>query len=286
MSTIVDAIFPMYANYRDNKIIRGKHFNNKSNNQVESLLCYIENADNISTDVLRAQYDDTFQIKGKLEDKAKTNVVGITIAITLIMGASSVLDTIAEKYPNQAVSWIAFILLGIAVIYLLTAGIIAIKVLFDENTAETVSLNSFAADQNVLRAAYDNCIVKNRARNTIRNNCVYSSYECIRNALICLFLILLLSTIPIQLQSTQANVYDSKQEYSFVFSSDAVSYLEKHNVQDAAEQIISKAIKGDNLMHNSDGGIGIIDEENHLFIKFKLSNNIVTVMLIEMYCDS
>ena len=42
--------------------------------------------------MLKEQYDETFNTKEKIEDKAKTNIIGISISITLIMGASGVLS--------------------------------------------------------------------------------------------------------------------------------------------------------------------------------------------------
>ena len=51
--------------------------------------------------------------------------------------------------------WLVFVLLAIAVIYLLIAGIIAVKVLLDENIVYTVGLNSFASNEATLRSDYD-----------------------------------------------------------------------------------------------------------------------------------
>lgn len=283
MSKIIDAIFPMYANHRANKLLRNKYSNAGEDNESESLLCRIENAYAINTDVLKKLYDDTFHIKDKLEDKAKTNVIGITIAITLIMGGSGVLDTIYKKFPISFLQWLSFGLLAVAVIYLLLGGIIVVKVLFDENIVYTVALNSFASNEETLRSDYYNCIVKNQAQNLIRNNSVYSSYECIRNALVCLFVILLLATIPIAFQQNSKDKSDIHGQYSFTFSSETVSYLRSHDVQSIVEDAILNALDNDSISRNSDDAIGIIDSEYNLFIKFKLSKETITVMKIEPY---
>jgi len=283
MCKIIDTVFPMYANHRDNKVLRNKYSNIGEDNEPESLLCHIENADAIITDVLKQQYDDTFHIKDKLEDKAKTNVIGITIAITLIMGASGVLNKISEKFPMPVLQWLAFVLLAVAVIYLLIAGIIAAKVLLDENIVYTVGLNSFASNEVTLRSDYDKCILQNRTQNLIRNNSVYSSYECIRNALVCLFVILLLSTIPIEFQQNSTDKSSVHEQYSFTFSSETVSYLRNHDVQSVVEDAILNAVENDNISGNSDDTIGIIYDNNNLFIKFKISEKTITVMMIEPY---
>lgn len=282
MSKTVDVIFPMYANHRDNKVLR-KKLNAGEDNDPESLLCHIENAEAINTDVLKQQYDDTFRMKDKLEDKAKINVIGITIAITLIMGASGVLNTISEKFPIPVLQWLTFVLLAVAVIYLLIAGIIVVKVLIDENIVYTVSLNSFASNVATLRSDYDKCIVQNRTQNLIRNNSVYSSYECIRNALVCLFIILLFSTIPIEFQQNSTDKSNEHEQYSFTFSSETVSYLRNHDVRSVVEDAILNVVENDNISRNSDDAIGIIDDNNNLFIKFKFSEETITVMMIEPY---
>lgn len=281
MSIIIDAIFPMYANHRDNNVLR-RELSGGEDKEPASLLRHIENAEAISNDVLKQQYDGTFHVKDKLEDKAKVNVIGITIAITLIMGSSGVLNTIFEKFPISILQWLAFLLLTVAVIYLLIAGIIAVKVLIDENTVYTIGLNSFASNEATLRLDYDKCIAQNRTQNLIRNNSVYSSYECIRNALVCLFFILVLSTIPIDFQQNSTEKSSVHEQYSFTFSSETVSYLRTHDVRSVVEEAVFNAVVNDNIAGNSDA-ISIIDDKNNLFIKFKRSEGTITVMMIEPY---
>jgi hypothetical protein len=84
------------------------------------------------------------------------------------MGASGVLNTIFEKFSMPFLQWLSFVLFAVAVIYLRIAGIIAVKVLFDENIVYTVALNSFASNEATLRLDYDKCIVRNRTQNLIR----------------------------------------------------------------------------------------------------------------------
>ena len=74
ISRIIDVLFPMYANYKTNKSLRQK----LEVNDV-GILSYMDNAEDISTESLKQEYQETLRIKDKLEDKAKTNVVGITI---------------------------------------------------------------------------------------------------------------------------------------------------------------------------------------------------------------
>jgi len=96
MSKVFDAIFPFVANWKVNKKLRER----LSNQELQGILSDNENAAAISTDVLKDLYSDTMRMKDKLEDKAKINVVGITITSTLIMGATGILTTIYEKVSS------------------------------------------------------------------------------------------------------------------------------------------------------------------------------------------
>ncbi|WP_048152645.1 hypothetical protein [Methanolacinia paynteri] len=185
---IFDAAFPFIDNYLKNKKLSKKY--------PQSILDGIENSDAIGIDTLKGQYADTMHTKDKLEDKAKISIIGITIAITLITGASGILMVLYEKYPCSIFSWIGFFLYIGAEIYLISGGILAIKVLFDENKISIIELSSYAAGESTLRDDYDKCISNNRIQNLIRNNSIYTSYECIRNALICIFIVFFITAIP------------------------------------------------------------------------------------------
>lgn len=85
---LLDAIFPVIPNCRANKIVRQRiHPKNENGEDIEpsGILSFIENADNLSLEIIKEQYNETFKVKEKLEDKAKTNIIGVTISITLII---------------------------------------------------------------------------------------------------------------------------------------------------------------------------------------------------------
>ncbi len=282
MSKAFALAFPFIDNYKANKILRQK----LSREPPHSILDGIDNTSEIGIDTLKGQYADTMHTKDKLEDKAKTNLVGITIAVTLIMGASGILAAIYEKYSHPIFSWIAFLLLIVAAIYMILAGVLATKVLIDENTIHVVSLKSFAAGEAALREDYGKCISQNHKQNLIRNNSVYTSYECIRNALICLFAVLVLSAIPYA--ATESSVTDTPcindfSEYSFVYSSSALDCVKDYDVQNSVEIAIKQAIDSGVLNEDKTTPIGINDSKNALFIKFSIENNIITVWLVESY---
>lgn len=204
MNKVIDLVFPMISNCQANANLRKKIHpkdENGQNIEPESILSYIENSDLINLDILKGWYDETFKAKEKIEDKAKTNIIGISISITLIMGASGILSVLNNKYPSPAVSWVAFVLIVVSIIYMLTAGILIIRLLTNENEIYMVTLSELASGGEILRDQYGKRISQNQNKNVIRNNYLFTSYECIRNSLVCLFVILILTTIPINLKS-------------------------------------------------------------------------------------
>jgi len=192
MKRILNAIFPMVTNYKVNKKTRSKITSTKG------ILYDLENLGNINLDELRERYADTLRVKDKLEDKAKTNVMGVTISITLIMGASNLLSVINGKFCQASfVVWFTFVLFIVSVTYMLFAGIFTIRMLISENIKYVISLENVAKGGDELRNDYSIRIAQNQFANTIRNNYVYTSYECIRNAFICLFIVFVFAAIPI-----------------------------------------------------------------------------------------
>ena len=151
------------------------------------------------------------EVTYKFEDKAKTNVIAITIAITVIMGAYGLTGSLINKYSCITLHWISFIILLTAIIYLFVSGIDAIKVLFNENTMSTVGLPDLAADDVDTKEKYDDCTNRNINRNIIRNNFVYSSYICIRNALICMMMLFVLVTVPLTTTKSKDNIVVSSR---------------------------------------------------------------------------
>lgn len=287
MNKVIDLVFPMISNCQANANLREKIHPKDENGQdiePESILSYIENSDQINLDILKDRYDETFKTKEKIEDKAKTNIIGISISITLIMGASGILSVLNNKYLSPAVSWVAFVLIVVSIIYMLTAGILIIRLLTNENEVYMVTLSELASGGEILRDQYGKRISQNQNRNVIRNNYLFTSYECIRNSLVCLFVILILTTIPIDLKSDDIsdNALYQSETYSIMYTSSAVDYIQKHDAQSIVERSIFEAVERIEKNNNAQA-LGIIDEKNHLFIKFRVIDDTIEILLIEPY---
>lgn len=213
IQSIIGEVFPSISMCKANKQLKGKINCAES----QSNRAFMDNFDEIPMENFRQKYAETFEVKNKFEDKAKTNLIGITIAITVIMGSSGLTGSLISKYSCVALHWVTFIILLAAIIYLLVSGIDAIKVLLDENVMSTVDLPNLTKDDVDTKEKYDDCTNRNIMQNIIRNNILYSSYICIRNALICMMVIFIFVSIPL----TSAKNKDNKMVVS---SGSSISY--------------------------------------------------------------
>lgn len=232
--TVLEQVLPTLSVRRANKYLAQK-INSKDS---QSNVSYIDNIDEITIDSFKQKYAETFETKNKFEDKAKTNVVGITIAITVIMGASGLIGSLSSKYPSAILHWISFSILLVAIIYLLVSGIEAIKVLFKENSMSTIDLSDMSIDSIEAKEKYDDCINRNINRNIIRNNIVYSSYICIRNALICMMLLFVLVSIPFDTSKSNVNDAVTIQNESSISYRSTIRIPDDISIADINDSII------------------------------------------------
>ena len=105
LKNILEFLFPSISLRKANKKLEKTNEKiDKSTNDV----CLMEN--DVTLEALEKQYNDTFETKGIIEGKAKTNLVTITIAITLIMGSFDLLSIISDKYDSVLITWAVFII--------------------------------------------------------------------------------------------------------------------------------------------------------------------------------
>lgn len=219
-----------------------------------------------------------------MEDKAKLNVAGITIAITLIMGSTGLLEVIYNKYNSVWFSWVMFALLICGVAYMLIAGIMTIKVLIDENEVYTVGIVKNTDETGNAKMEYKNAINKNAIKNLIRNNSVFTSYECIRNALACLFLLFIFVALPIREANKFINLSSNTAfENNIYYSALTLKEINEYNLEDSIESVINREKDTGNLSMNGD--YGLISDDKKLFITVNIQDNRITIMNIEIIDD-
>lgn len=266
-------LLPFVDNYKINKKLHKEINENK-----DDYFCYIDNK-NFNIEVLKDLYQNCLIGKDKLEDKAKINVVGITISITLIFSAYNLLDRISAKYNSNIVVIFAFAFILLAVLYMVIAGLLAIKVIVNENLVNTIPDKLLNSDEDEMCDEYKKCICINRKRNLIRNNYVYTSYECIRNSLVCLMLVFVLLIVPISTnsQNIAENVFDNDYSYS----SNTVAFLEEENISFSEVEKTVQNYIDNNSLDCKNGVYGMCDLNNKLFVKFQIENENIKILIIE-----
>ncbi len=185
-------IFPFIELANANKKI------NKTLEDPKGVLEGISHKESITTDTLKAEYENTLAIKDKLEGKAKSNIFAVTISITLVMGGDALLNAVRIENTPLAIRVIALVIYLSSILYLICAGLLSLHTLMNNNSISVIKLSSNAND-NSLREDISCCIEYNLKKNITRNNAIYTTYICIRNGLICLFTVLLLSIIPFKI---------------------------------------------------------------------------------------
>lgn len=188
-------IFPYYEYIAKSKKVLAR-IKEIDDGNYNNNLQYVERLDGFKeADILRF-YDRTLEIKKSLEEKSKSILLSITVAITLIIGLITILlnhDKLSSG--SQLLTYIIFFIGLISVMYMIIGAIMSLKLLsgriqvyqlFPVDTAleetEKVKLIAINTEQNT-------------NMNVIRSNIVYIAYKSIINSLICLLILFLLFSV-------------------------------------------------------------------------------------------
>lgn len=243
----------------------------KVKNKAESIEIP-EKIGDIDIKYLEEEYKNAIEAKNRFEDKAKTIVAALTIAITLILNLSKIIETISDRFQSSTVNILIFVLAGLAIIYMLIAGIMAIQVLIKENLLFTISLLD--------RTKQDKkCIFittqQNVNQNLIRNNIIYSAYRSIRNSVLCLVIIFILAILPSQ-HSPNSDVEneDVMTNENVCFSMETINWLnENTNRKISFDKIIDMYASGsdENVTKN------IYDKEEKIIVTTKKVDDLYVI---------
>lgn len=257
-------IIPVIDMVKANRILKNK--NESENIEIP------ENIEAIDIKNLEDDYKSTIEGKNRFEDKAKTIIAALTIAITLILNLSKITDTISEKFSHPAINILIFILAVISIIYMLMAGIVSIQVLIKENRIYALS----AIDKvEVSKKEIYETIQYNINQNYIRNNMIFSAYRSIRNSVFCLVIVFVIAILPIQITNEDNDHHTMSNKYENVcFGKDAVNWMfENENKQLSIDKLIEQYNKGntDNIVKN------IYDKENKIVVTISLKDDVYVI---------
>lgn len=124
-----------------------------------------------------------------LEDKAKTNIFGVTLTVSIILGLAQAF----EKIPIKCLSYFGFFVLAALSLYCLISFIYAaycsIYILGYLNIQYDISPSNSLLNSEQLKQLYAANAELNVEFNILRNNYIFTSYRLIMNALISMSII-------------------------------------------------------------------------------------------------
>lgn len=221
---------------------------------------------------LEEDYKNAIEGKNRFEDKAKTIIAALTIAITLILNLSKIIDTIAVKFNFTAIEIFVFILALLAIIYMLMAGLMSIQVLITENIVYVVPVTE---RKNQDKKELYIITQQNVNQNLVRNNIIFSAYRSIRNSVICLVVLFVIAVFPIQ--AFHNNEMSNKNIFSYeniCFEKDAVKWI----IDNAKEDInLEKIIEQYDKAAFNSATKKIYDEKNESLVILRKSDEFYIV---------
>lgn len=159
-----------------------------------SILSEFNSPERVDMQFLEKMISDNQHIMERLEDKAKVQIAGITIAVSIMFGVAGETGDITSKF--SCLKWLVFVLLVASVIYMVCSGLHAFRMLTDKNVFYYAPNNISEMEDEDKRKTYNAVIAKNQLQNSIRNNELSTSYAFMRNAIILLIAIFVLWNIP------------------------------------------------------------------------------------------
>lgn len=260
-------IIPIIDIHKANEELRKK---NSSVSNIE----IPENIEQIDIKYLEDDYKATIETKNRFEDKAKTIIAALTIAITLILNLSKIIDGIGTKVPLPYFDYVIFLLAICSIFYMLMAGIMSIQVLIKENLLFLIPLAKRSDKKSIFQSTQQNI-----NQNLIRNNIIYASYLSIRNSVICLLIIFGLAIYPYQaMDNTNKNNTQVNDGIELVYGEDAVEWLFDNSQKNID---FDRIIESYGKICNDGKQKNIYDKKQGLIVTIKFQNNSYLILDIK-----
>lgn len=204
-------------------------------------------------DHLKEEYDSSISRMKQFEEKSKTNLVAITVSVTIMFGIINPINNIYDKYDSVYFKFCLFAISILIVMFMLYGGIISLKVLMDKNIIYKVGLRELSESEKRLKNIYGMYGELNEINNTIRNNYINTSYRCMRNALILLTFIFFIGIIPLKFSSNEQSTLQNDIK----------------TINNSIMKLQNKNIKDETLIEEQKNKINDL-EKNNIILQLKL----------------
>lgn len=194
---VVIPLFPLYKTEKANKKLFKDIEFLKQQDKLNPNGSYMGNYVGLSVGDAKTFLETTLDKKKSLEEKAKTNIFGVTIAVTLVTVLCKVLVDLNSMDYLMCYKMVLFIISLYVLIQMTLAGLSAMKIISDITIQYELFPDDTTLPDNELLdlIALDTEI--NVKYNAIRNNYLSSSYESIKRSLIGLMFLFIIITFPI-----------------------------------------------------------------------------------------
>lgn len=197
---LIESIFPMINNSKYEGKLRKKELKLKNVDSEDVYtyeLEYIKFDEKSDFNLVKDEYENSLLRAKQFEEKAKTNLIAISISVTIMMGLIKSIIDIYQKYQNIYMSNMIFMISMFMVGFMLYGGVESLKVIMDKNIIYKIGVKELSESNESLKKIYGLNVELNEINNSIRNNYVNTSYKCMKNALILLIIIFFLGILPI-----------------------------------------------------------------------------------------
>lgn len=191
--SLIDEIFPFLDNCNSNKKI-----NSVINALFEKDLQDIKlnelyeghDLTLVPLDIIKETYAKTLDRKRFIENKAKTNVIGVSICVAVMsLLANNIVKTYKDFNNSDVCKQFIVYALGMMVVcYLLYGGYLALELLMTRNRIYITRDDEQILPLEIQKKIYGRNNVLNEKTNLIRTNYIFTSYQAIRNGLVLLLI--------------------------------------------------------------------------------------------------
>lgn len=216
LAEIFILLFPLLRLRKANKLVDAKI---ERLEKGEKLISYMTGYGSLDISEAEVFLNKTFEARKTLEDKAKTNVLGVTISVSLIIGLSQVFH---NNFPSNSLFRCLTVLLALySLTSIILSTVFSLKILGKFNIVYDLfpTDKSLASDSEKLDAIAV-CAELNMYYNVKRNSYLYSSYVLIIHFLISLsflFLLVVLSNYGNTKNTLQKNQESQNEIYKEVY---------------------------------------------------------------------
>jgi hypothetical protein len=190
-------LFPLYKTENANKKIFNDIQSLKQQNKLSKNGSYMGNYIGLSLTDAKAYLESTLDKKKNLEERAKSHILGVTIAVTLVTVLCKLLVDLNLMNYLIGYKLVLFIISLYVIVQMALSGLSSMKIISDI----TIQYELFPDDTNLPDNELLDLIALdtelNVKYNIIRNNYLSSSYESIKKSLIGLVSLFIIMTFPI-----------------------------------------------------------------------------------------